>query len=190
MSEHKKPKLRPHTIDGIQEYDNNLPKWWVGLFWTTIIISLIYLIYVHSLPGNKIYDELAEDRAKFKSQKSNVNDSKSYEELIATIQNPEKISEGKGLYDSNCAACHRADGGGLVGPNLTDQAWIHGGSIEEIIKSITEGIPSKGMIAWGSILGAKKIESITSYIYSLQGTNPPGAKSAEGKIVNQQKLSL
>ena len=176
----KSPKLRPHVIDGIQEYDNKLPGWWVALFWFTIVFGVVYLVKVHVMDGNLIYDELSADRAATSATMNANNAPKSADDLKAVLADPARIAEGKELYMANCAACHKADGGGLVGPNLTDNAWIHGGSAKDIIYSIDKGIPSKGMIAWGPILGPKKIESITGFILSIQGTNPPGAKAAEG----------
>lgn len=178
----QKPKLRPHTIDGIQEYDNKLPGWWVALFWLTIIFSVVYMIKIHVFEGNLLLNELAADRNAASEMATSNNAPKSGDSLSAALSSPEKIAEGQTLYQANCAACHKADGGGLVGPNLTDNAWLHGGSDEDIIKSITDGIPAKGMIAWGPILGPKKIEALTAYIISIQGTNPAGAKAAEGEV--------
>lgn len=88
---------------------------------------------------------------------------------------------GAAIYKTNCVACHKPDGGGLVGPNLTDEFWVHGGSLEKVIGTITEGVPAKGMIAWKAQLKPKEIEAVARYIKSLKGTNPAGAKAQEGE---------
>jgi cytochrome c oxidase cbb3-type subunit 3 len=90
------------------------------------------------------------------------------------------IAEGKSAYETNCASCHRMDGGGVIGPNLVDEYWLHGGKPEQISNSIAQGIPEKGMIAWGPILGPKKIREVVSYIVSIQGSSPKDPKAPQG----------
>lgn len=179
----QEPKLRPTEIDGIQEYDNRLPRWWLLLFYGTILFAPLYMGYVHFTDGNTLLDKLAEDRQKTEEKTSTVSslDSGGDASLSDELASADLIAEGKELYTVNCIACHRADGGGSVGPNLTDKFWLNGGSDEEILKSIGEGIPAKGMIAWNPILGPKKVKALTAYVKSLVGTNPNDPKEPQGE---------
>lgn len=178
----QEPDLRPNVIDGIQEYDNKLPGWWVALFYFSIVFAVFYMVKTHLLDGNLIVDELAADRSDYSQQsKSSQNSSSGDDDPNAILSSETSIAEGKNLYETNCVACHKADGGGLVGPNLTDRFWVNGGSPESIVASISEGIPEKGMIAWTPILGKQKVYSLAAYVISLQGTNPKDAMDAQGE---------
>lgn len=173
-----------HEYDGIRELDNNLPPWWVAFFYITIIWSGIYLanIYIFdTIPGQeKEYamemKKAEEAKEAYKATATNLIDEDNVERLTAEAD----ITVGAKLYNSMCAACHGKAGEGLVGPNLTDEFWKHGGGIKNIYKSIYYGIPDKGMIAWESQFSPAQIQKISSYIMTLEGTNPPNAKAAEG----------
>jgi len=176
-----------HDYDGIRELDNHLPPWWKGLLYLTIIWSVFYLIAYHvsfSLPlsGQEYESELAQaetaKRALLASQPAAVID----ENALVYDANAEFITKGKAVFTgSNCQSCHRDDGGGNgVGPNLTDDYWIHGGSIKEIFSTVNKGVVEKGMPAWGKVMSPSDVRDVVFYVMSLQGTNPPNAKAPQG----------
>jgi cytochrome c oxidase cbb3-type subunit 3 len=169
--EHKEPLLLDHDYDGIQELDNNLPRWWVWLFYLTIIFAAAYLIYYHvACAGDLSAAEYAKEM-KAGEQIKNAAMGK-FESSIATLQpstDAAVLASGRQTYAKFCAPCHRADGGGLVGPNLTDDYWIHGSAFADNVKVIWDGVPAKGMITWKTILKPDEIYSVASYIYTLRG---------------------
>ncbi len=181
---HDDSNLIEHNYDGIQEYDNPLPRWWVYLFYATIVFSVLYLLNVPGIGVGKgrIADYEA-DVAAFKAAHKNEDTGATPEQLAALASDPSAIAEGKTLFATNCVSCHRADGGGLIGPNLTDDSWIHGGTLPEIHKTITEGVLAKGMPNWGKILKPAQVNALTAYVASLHGTNPANPKAPEGTPV-------
>lgn len=168
----KEPLLLDHDYDGIQELDNNLPRWWVWLFYITIIFSAIYMVYYHVARTGDLQD--AEYRKEMKQGEALKTAAMgSFESSIASLKpSPDvaMLENGKSVYIKFCAPCHRADGGGLVGPNLTDNYWIHGSSYADSVKIIWDGVPAKGMVSWKSVLKPAEIEAVASYIYTLRGT--------------------
>lgn len=175
--------IRPYVVDGIQEYDNPLPPWWVWMFILTIAFGAAYLVYTHGFGWDSIEQELAEDQQTYAdSRKDLAEAAPSPENLLARLNDPQNAEEGRSLYATNCAACHGASGEGVVGPNLADKFWLHGGSPTDIVKIITVGVPEKGMLAWGPILGGLKIEKLAAYLLTLQGTNPNPAKEPQGEV--------
>ncbi len=175
--------IKGHDYDGIKELNNSLPKWWLWLFYITIIFAVVYLIrYEVMKTGDSQEEEYAKEMAianmKLKSKRSSSLD----ETNVTRLTDKKSLEEGKKIYDKLCLVCHLSKGEGLVGPNLTDEYWIHGGSIGDIFKIIKVGNPSKGMISWKDQLTPKKIQQVSSFIMSLQGTNPPNAKAKEGKL--------
>ena len=174
--------IRPYVVDGIQEYDNPLPPWWVWMFTLSIAFGAAYLIYTHAFGWDSIDQELAHDQQSYAEFIQTLAESApSPDNLLARLSDPQNAAEGKALYATNCAACHGSSGEGVVGPNLTDKFWIHGGSPTDIVKIISIGVPEKGMLAWGPILGGLKVEKITAYILTLQGTSPAAAKEPQGE---------
>ncbi len=175
-----------HDYDGIKELDNVLPPWWVYLFYGTIIFSVIYLVRFHVVGDYTQTEEFNKEIELAELEKSKLpkdaSEEISYETVVA-VTDAESLAKGKEIFNNACAACHKADGGGLVGPNLTDKHWINGGGIKNIFKIISEGSKNNpSMVAWKSNLSAKDIQSVSSYIMTLEGTNPPDAKAAEGEI--------
>lgn len=178
----KDPLLLDHEADGIKELDNNLPAWWVWLFYLCVIYGVGYLGYYHVLAKGDLqkaeYDkEMAAGNAlkgaalaKFESSMASVEPSK--DEAV--------LGQGRQLFATYCAPCHRADGGGLVGPNLCDDYWIHGPKFTDNVKVIWNGVPDKGMLAWRE-QGFKPsdILAVASYIQTLRGSNPPNPKMRE-----------
>ncbi len=253
--------LMDHNYDGIQELDNDLPPWWVNLFYFTIVFSFVYLIYYHvyenspssadeynrevALASGIDYDMMGRNnktplmgytspyynfememtpkiREKFKSYIGEdvtferlITEAKSKateeqlklfnSDLLAELSKKLPLSEneiieekgggfdremsleplgGKSVYIQNCVSCHGKFGEGLVGPNLTDKFWIHGGTIENIKQTIVVGVPAKGMIPWKGVLKDEEINDVAQYILSLQGTNPSNPKAPEGIPIN------
>ena len=175
-----------HDYDGIKELDNVLPPWWVYLFYGTIIFSVIYLVRFHVVGDYTQTEEFNKEIELAELEKSKLPkdpaDEVSYETVVA-VTDAASLAKGKEIFTNACAACHKADGGGLVGPNLTDKHWINGGGIKNIFKIISEGSKNNpSMVAWKSNLSSKDIQSVSSYILTLAGTNPPDAKAAEGEI--------
>ncbi len=173
--------LIEHNYDGIQEYDNPLPRWWVYLFWATIIFSVLYYFNVPGVGvGNGRIANYEKDLADWKAAHPQKASELTPEQLAAMVANPAKVAAGKAVFTTNCVSCHRADGGGLIGPNLTDEFWIHGGTLPEIHKTITEGVLAKGMPNWGKLLKPEQIDNVTAYVASLKGSNPANPKAPEG----------
>lgn len=176
--------LSDHVYDGIQELDNPLPRWWLLTFYGAIAFSIPYFIYYSILGGPTLVDEYhKEESAKelvrlAESAKFRTPDEK---ELTAILADVSRRKAGGEVYSSKCASCHGTAGGGGIGPNLTDAYWLHGGKPAQIVTTITKGIPEKGMPPWGGALKPEEIYSTVSYIRSLHGTNPAGAKAPQGE---------
>lgn len=190
----KKQKMdveRPYVVDGIKEYDNPLPSWWVTLFWATIAFAFVYLAYVHFAGGPTLLGELSEDRQEYERLVAEAEKvASSQDSGLSPAELEKAIASGKEIYTANCGPCHGAEGQGVIGPNLTDAYWLHGGSLDDIKRSISEGIPAKGMVAWKSILGLKKIGHLAVFIQSIQGTTPANAKAAQGELYKPEQASM
>jgi cytochrome c oxidase cbb3-type subunit 3 len=175
--------LLDHSYDGIRELDNYLPPWWKWLFYGTVVWAVIYLIVYHVaglLPlSNEEYMAEVEEVQKIRASQEIVQIDENTLEFTAEA---DLINKGKEVFISNCASCHRNDGGGSVGPNLTDEYWLHGGSVRNIYATIKNGVPEKGMISWAPILKPEEIRDAAFYIMSIQGTNPPGSKAPQGEL--------
>lgn len=178
--------LFDHEYDGIRELDNSLPPWWVAMFYITIGIAVIYMGYYHVIgagPSSKEEYEMEMEQAHEKVQAYLASQANQVDESNVTVTFDENdLAMGKTLYDVNCAACHGLLGEGGVGPNMTDEYWLHGGSVKDVFKTIKYGVPEKGMISWKSQMRAVDMQNVASYILSLQGTNPPNAKEPQGAI--------
>jgi len=165
------PLLTSHEYDGIRELDNKLPRWWVWLFIITTIFAVGYMIFYHVLfLGNLSAAEYAEEMKAADAAKAQA--VTAFETSIPTLTpSPDAaiIDSGRQVYAKYCVACHRADGGGLVGPNLTDNYWIHGAKFSDNVGVIWNGVPAKGMVTWKSVLKPNDIYAVASYIYTLRG---------------------
>lgn len=195
MKDDEKEIIRPVEADGIQEYDNQLPRWWLWLFCGTIVYGTAFWIYKEVLDGESIIESYNDDIAEIENirleaakaqeaeQKSQVDSEGGGNtlSLAEKLKSPEYIAEGKATYASFCLPCHGPDGGGTIGPNLTDHFWLHGSSDEEIVKVISNGVPEKGMVAWLPVMGKKKVEQAAAYIISLIGTTPAKPKPPQGE---------
>lgn len=184
--ENEESIMLDHDYDGIKELDNDLPPWWKYGFYLTIIVGVIYLINYHVIKSsplqaeeytNSIKQAEAEIAEFMKTSANNVDES-----TVKFLDKPEDLSIGKDLFISNCAACHGKLGEGSVGPNLTDDYWLHNGSIQDIFKTIKYGWPDKGMKSWKEDLSPMQIAQITSFIKTLRGTNPANPKDKQGEL--------
>jgi cytochrome c oxidase cbb3-type subunit 3 len=176
-----------HDYDGIREFDNPLPRWWLLTFYGTVVFSVFYWLHYHTLetgllPSDAYKAEIkqAEDeenarQAKLEAEGKGVNE----QQLVAMAKDAQAISRGAALFKQNCLACHGDKGQGVVGPNLTDDYWLHGGKAMDIYKTISVGIPEKGMPAWRPLLGATKVQDATAFILTLRGKKAPG-KAPQG----------
>lgn len=179
-----------HNYDGIKELDNNLPPWWLYGFYITIIFAAVYLLRYHVFNGPTQIDEFEtkiaiaqKEYEAWKKTAKNLVDVNN----VTLLTEASDISAGKSVFDTNCVACHMADGGGGIGPNLTDKYWILGGDIKSVFKTVSEGGRSgKGMIAWKQQLKPLQIAQVSSYVLSLQGTTPTKPKAAEGELWESQ----
>jgi cytochrome c oxidase cbb3-type subunit III len=181
--------LRPHIYDGIQEYDKRLPRWWLLTLYGAIVFSVIYWAYYHAyeigLDDERRLIVHMQENAEQAAKRSGIID----DTLIWKLsREPQRIAAGKATFDTTCAACHKPDLTGLIGPNLVDKEWIHGGKPMDSLKTIEEGILAKGMPAWSAMLGKEKITELTAYIFSFHqpgeeviavaGWTPPGVVPA------------
>lgn len=178
--------LLNHDYDGIKELDNNLPPWWVYSFYACIIFSAIYLVRFEIMGADnqemELKKELAQAKIEVAEYMKNAPDLMD-EKSVTQLTEPADLAIGKTLFENNCAACHRADAGGQIGPNLTDNHWILGGGIKNIFHTITNGgRDGKGMISWKGTLKPKEIQKVASYIMSLKGSNPKDAKAPDGDL--------
>ncbi|MBE7638727.1 c-type cytochrome [Salegentibacter sp. BLCTC] len=178
--------LLDHNYDGIKELDNDLPSWWLYGFYVSIIFAFVYMGYYHIFDGETQTEEYLAEVAQAKEEieaykKANPDliDASSVELLTEASD----LEAGEQIFMTSCMACHKADGGGSIGPNLTDKHWILGGGISNVFQTVSEGgRDGKGMVAWKSELSAQEIAQVSSYVISLEGTNPPDAKAPEGEV--------
>jgi cytochrome c oxidase cbb3-type subunit 3 len=179
--------LLDHNYDGIRELDNHLPPWWKWLFYLSIVFAVVYMLGYHvignmPLPEEEYNNEMAIANEAALLRLANAPVENIDQSNVVLVEDPEQLALGKKVYMSNCSQCHKDLGEGGIGPNLTDEYWIHGGSIGEIFTTIKVGIPAKGMISWASILSPTQMQNVTSYIVTLKGTNPPNAKAPQGDL--------
>lgn len=177
-----KDELLNHNYDGIQEYDNDLPKWWIWLFVITIVFGVWRTVYYHFGSGLLQEERLAKSMEELNQLKNSKQPPPSQNNIVLALDDKNKIEEGKAIYAANCVACHLDHGQGLVGPNLTDNYWIHGGKAEDILKVISEGVLDKGMLPWKDRFNADQLQALTAFVWSLNGTNPPNPKPAQGDL--------
>lgn len=220
----EKDKLLDHDYDGIKELDNDMPRWWLWLFYITIVWAVVYMLYFHvfnigylsgdeykqevnpkyvrvSEADDKVLGLLNEYHSPFHKTGGDLtprmlamgeeqtpfveitpeSDTTSYVELTEA----DEIGDGKEIFIKNCVQCHGAAGEGGIGPNFTDNYWLHGGSFTNIVKSVKYGYPAKGMISWRGFLSEEKILQVASYVRTLKGTNPPNAKAPQGELYEE-----
>jgi len=180
-----------HRYDGIREYDNPMPGWWKALFWGTIVFSIIYAVGFFFMGFVDHYDDdlnqslekLAAVRAEYEA--ANPTMAIDEETLSSLVGQPERIEAGKTLFTAQCAACHGPQGQGLIGPNMTDDYWIHGGSNMDMFSIISKGVTEKGMPPWEAVYSPEERADLVAFIRSLRGTNPEGAKEPQGELYEE-----
>jgi cytochrome c oxidase cbb3-type subunit III len=180
--------LLNHDYDGIRELDSQIPPWFLWLFYVTIFFSVVYLLDYHvfnSSPLQEAEYNLQVEQAKIERTALINSGAFLNEESVTLLTDAAALDAGKQVFTTNCVACHTADGGGLVGPNLTDDYWINGGGIKNVFKTIKYGVVAKGMISWQSQLNPTQIQNVASYIISLRGTKPANPKAPQGTIWNE-----
>ncbi len=178
--------LLEHDYDGIKELDNNLPPWWVYLFYACIVFGVVYMVRYEILGADNQETELKKELAQAKievAEYMKTAPDMMDEKTVTLLTDPADLAAGKEIFTTNCAACHRADAGGQIGPNLTDDKWILGGGIKNVFHTITNGgRDGKGMIAWKGTLKPKEMQKVASYVLSLKGSNPKDPKAPDGEI--------
>jgi cytochrome c oxidase cbb3-type subunit 3 len=182
MSDADRDRLLPHAQDGIEEYDNPLPGWWVWLFWVTIVFSLGYWGYYQLGPGPSVvavYE--AEMKATAERQPKALASAVTDASLAALEKDAAAMAKAKEIFATRCAPCHGDRGQGIVGPNLTDEYWKHGGQLTDFYETISEGVPEKGMVPWKTQLSPDEIAAMAAYVGTLRGTHPPNPKPPEGQ---------
>jgi len=175
--------IKGHNYDGIRELDNDLPPWWVWLFYITIAFAIIYSIRLFVFNADDLVQakefekEMAEYHAKNAvSEEANAN----FE--VKLLTDDASLAEGQKTWESICAACHLKDGGGLVGPNMTDNYWIHGNTVQDLYDIVTNGVIEKGMLSYKQQLTDKQRLEVVCYILEkLQGTTPANPKAPQGE---------
>ncbi|MCM2279718.1 MAG: c-type cytochrome [Oligoflexia bacterium] len=178
--------LSGHEYDGIQEFDNSLPRWWVNLFYITIVFAGGYFAYYELGPGPTLVESYERARAAAElAPKQGGQSGPDENVLLAAYKDPAELQFGKNVYLSKCASCHAPLGQGLIGPNLTDEHWLHGGSLLAIAKTIAEGVPAKGMPPWAPMLNSRELISVAGFVKSLKGTNPPNPKAPQGEVFKE-----
>ncbi len=183
--EQERDILLDHNYDGIRELDNHLPPWWVYLFYGTVAFAIIYMFNYHILNisplsieeyDNSMQAAAIQVEAYKKTQANSIDETN----VVFVKDDKTAIAQGKAIYTENCLACHGQNMEGGTGPNLTDEYWIHGGSIQEVFKTIKYGVAQKGMISWEKKLKPDEMQNVSSYILTLQGTKPANAKEPQG----------
>lgn len=177
--------ISDHDYDGIQELNNPMPTWWRYLFYVTIVFSAVYMFRYHVF-GDDL--QIAEYEKEMALAEANKPKPTFDESSLVLMKDAKDLKAGKALYDKNCVACHGLLGeGNAIGPNMTDDYWLNGGSLEDVYKIIKVGKPLKGMLAWQNQLSPEQMLQVSSYVMTLIGTNPPNAKKSEGELYKQEK---
>lgn len=182
-------KLLGSNYDGIKEFDNPMPGWWIGVFVITIIWAIGYItFFTITGVGDTPQENYQQEMAAAEERLAKLAKEGGEEQLeIAVLTKPANLKSGKQIFTTNCASCHAQDGGGGVGPNLTDQYWIHGGDFASIYETILNGVAEKGMISWKPLLSQKEMLEVSSYIdQRLRGTTPENPKDPQGEIYNPE----
>jgi cytochrome c oxidase cbb3-type subunit 3 len=178
--------LLDHDYDGIKELDNKLPPWWLYLFYGCILFGAVYLVRFEIMGGDDQEAELRKEVAQAKIDIAKymlTAPDRMDESKVVKLTDAPSLAKGKAIFTTNCVACHRADAGGQIGPNLTDDHWLFGGDIKNLFHTITNGgRDGKGMVAWKGTLKPTEIQLVASYVLSLQGSNPKNPKAPDGDL--------
>jgi cytochrome c oxidase cbb3-type subunit 3 len=187
MSDRSQDGKTVHVYDGIEEQDNHLPNWWLYTLYGACVFALGYWIYYQAY-GTGLSPLQAYQREKAAARRAEAAQLMAMGELddaklIAMSKNPAIVKQGAEIFATTCFACHLANGGGKIGPNLTDEYWLHGGKPTEILRTVRVGVPDKGMLAWGGQIGEQKVRAVTAYVLTIVDTNVAGGKEPQGEKV-------
>ncbi|MBI2219265.1 MAG: c-type cytochrome [Candidatus Rokubacteria bacterium] len=181
---HEPDRLLDHEYDGICEYDNPLPGWWVWLFVATVAFSAGYYAWYQLGPGPTIIAQYEAEVREAAEHQAPAGAVAATEDALKRLQRDTTVMAGaRETFATRCAACHGPEGQGLIGPNLVDEFWLHGGTLTTILRTVAEGVPDKGMVPWKGQLTPAELEAIAAYIGTLRGTNPPNPKPPQGAKV-------
>ena len=178
--------ISDHEYDGIRELDNDLPPWWKWLFYITIVFAIVYLVRLFVFEADDLVQQ--SEYNKEMAQAASMAPSKSPSETIEikVLTDPTSLANGKAIFDKICTVCHLVDGGGLVGPNMTDDYWIHGNTIQDMFNTVTNGVLEKGMISYKDQYSPQQRLEVLSYIITLHGTSPANPKAPQGELKEWQ----
>lgn len=178
-------ELTNHEYDGIKEYDNPLPNWWLVTFFGTIIFAFIYWVHYEISGAPNLDQELATAMQKIESHQAAAPKAQISDAEFANLEKDTgRMQAAHSNFVAKCAACHGQKLEGLIGPNLTDNFWINGsGSYKDLAKVIREGVPAKGMPPWEALLKESEVAELVAYIHAQKGSNPPNGKAPEGHEV-------
>ena len=183
--EEEKDLMIDHEFDGIKELDNPVPGWFNFLFYGSIAVGIMYFVTYHVTHWGQSQEQEYATEMKQAAAEQKVYLAKSANKIdessVKVITEAATLDAGKAVYNASCVACHGDKGQGVVGPNLTDDFWIHGGSISNVFKTIKYGVPEKGMMSWEKTLSPKQISEVSNYILSLKGTTPANPKEPQGE---------
>jgi cytochrome c oxidase cbb3-type subunit 3 len=168
-----------HDYDGIREFDNPLPGWWLGTLYVTVVFAFGYWLHYQVFGGVSLVATLHAEEAEA-SRRAAATAPVTDELLVSLSTDATTQEKARGLFVQQCAQCHNADGSGKIGPNLTDAYWLHGNKPAEIYQTISTGVLVKGMPAWGPLLGPEKVKWLASYVVTLKNSDRPG-KAPEGQ---------
>ncbi len=181
--------ISDHEYDGIRELDNDLPPWWKYLFYLTIVFAVVFILVYHVFKSADFQEVQYEKEMAEAAELYKRSDPAADAASLTVLTDDESMADGKVTYDKICSVCHAKSGEGLIGPNFTDEYWIHGGTIQDMYKIVIDGVLEKGMISYKDQLSPKQIQNVLSYIISLEGTNPPNPKAPQGdRWVNGEKV--
>jgi cytochrome c oxidase cbb3-type subunit 3 len=179
-----------HTYDGIEEYDNRLPRWWLATLYGAMVFALVYWFHyevLHTGPSiAESYERSVVADRRAAADRARRAGAMTDEALVLFSRDPITVRGGRGVFAQNCVACHAANGGGGIGPNLTDGAWLHGARPTEILRTVNEGVLTKGMPAWGPQLGLDRVQSVVAYVLTLRDTNVPGGKAPQAAALARE----
>jgi cytochrome c oxidase cbb3-type subunit 3 len=193
MSNHESTETTPsddhlleHLYDGIQEYDNPLPRWWLAIFWATIVFMPLYILFFHFGPGLlelERYDQAMMIAAEKQMAAILAMGEIDENMLVGLMDDPSMMNGGKKVFVAKCATCHGMFGEGGIGPNLADDHWLHGAQLMDIYRTVREGVPAKGMLAWERQLRPAELLAVSAHVGGLLGSDPPNAKAPQGDQV-------
>ena len=174
-----------HEYDGIRELNNSVPPWLNYIFIGSLVFAIFYLLHFHVLgTGKSQFDEYSHEMEVASMEMELLMQSGAFitEENVTPLEDEASLTAGKERFTKDCTPCHGVNGEGTIGPNLTDDYWIHGGKVSDLFHTVKVGVPEKGMVAWGTQLNPKQIQEVVSYVMTLRGTNPPNGKAPEGEL--------